>query len=53
MLAKGHDYQPKQLEGMISDNVKAFVQKYKIPVAIGTALAAGLIAYGISKAIKK
>ena len=36
-----------KLEGLVSDNLKAFIQKYKIPVAIGTGLLALAAAYGI------
>lgn len=41
------------LDGMVWDNLKAFVSKYKIPVAIGTALLSGLVTYTVYNAIQK
>jgi len=41
------------LDGLAWDNLKAFITKYKIPVAIGTGLTAGLITYAIYKGVSR
>ncbi len=41
------------LDGLVWDNLKAFITKYKIPVAIGTGLTAGLITYVIYKGVSR
>ena len=45
--------QESNLDGLVWDNLKAYISKYKIPVAIGTALVTGLATYGIYKMVEK